>query len=683
MNRFGLLLFCLSGSLVAAEERVLTPRDVADIKTVRSAAISPDGQSIAYVLSVPRTLFDQEDGPAWAELHLWDAEHGSRPFITGDVNIGDVSWTPDGKGIAFVAKRGDDKKSSLYVIPVDGGEARRVLTHENGIGQYHWAPDGKRVLFLAGEKEIKEKETLAKQGFDQEIFEEDMLPDLLWLADLSTDSPQTRQIPLPGTAEGALWSPDGAYIAVTVAPTSLVDDTYMNKWVQVLRAEGGETVKRIDTPGKLGDIRWSPDGKRLAMIAAADRNDPNPGRLWIADLGDGGIAKLFSEDEGDVRAFAWRDAENLFYLWDEGVYTSLCTIDLKTQARETLLSKEGPAFSNLDFGAGNLAMTAETPRHPAELFLWQTGQTQARRLTVSNPWLAEVSLAPQEVVTYPARDGLSLEGLLIRPLHEEQGKKYPVIVYVHGGPESHVRNGWLTSYSQPGQVAAARGFAVFYPNYRASTGRGVAFSKLDHGRPAMEEFDDLVDGVHHLSRGIGLADEQKAGITGGSYGGYATAWGATKLSEHFAAAVMFVGISNKISKQGVSDIPEEVVQVHDRRELWDDWQLFLEQSPIYHAENGRTPLLILHGKKDKRVPVSQGMELYRILKRLGKTPVRLVLYPNEAHGNRRAAARYDYHLRSLRWMEHYLLGEGGEPPPKDLDYGKDTAKADKKEIATN
>jgi dipeptidyl aminopeptidase/acylaminoacyl peptidase len=232
-----------------------------------------------------------------------------------------------------------------------------------------------------------------------------------------------------------------------------------------------------------------------------------------------------------------------------------------------------------------------------------------------------------------------------------------------------VSNGWVTSYSRPGQVAAARGFAVFYPNYRGSTGRGVKFSKLGQADAAGKEFDDLVDGVDHLIA-TGLVAKDKVGITGGSYGGYASAWGATYYSDRFAASVMFVGISDDISKMGTTDIPEEMFLVHHRKRLWDDWDYFLERSPIRHVQKNRTPTLILHGKNDPRVHPSQSLELHRHLKTLNQAPVRLVLYPGEGHGNRRAASRFDYNLRMLRWMEHYLQGPAGDPPPRQIDYAK-------------
>jgi dipeptidyl aminopeptidase/acylaminoacyl peptidase len=278
--------------------------------------------------------------------------------------------------------------------------------------------------------------------------------------------------------------------------------------------------------------------------------------------------------------------------------------------------------------------------------------------------------ARQTVVRWKARDGLELEGVLVYPLNFERGRRYPLILCVHGGPESHVSNGWVTGYNRPGQVAAARGFAVFCPNYRGSTGRGVEFSKMGQGDAAGKEFDDLVDAIDHLAA-MGLADKDKVGITGGSYGGYASAWAATYYSDRYAASVMFVGLSDNVSMMGTTDIPEEMYLIHHLKRLWDDWDYFLQRSPIRHVQKNHTPTLILHGTSDPRVHPSQSLELYRHLKTLGQAPVRLVLYPGEGHGNRRAATRFDYHVRMLRWMEHYLQGPGGDPPDYAIDYAKE------------
>ena len=645
----------------------LTPKDVAKLRSVASAELSPDGKAIAYVLSVPRELFVEENGPAWRELHVWDETLGSRPFIAGKVNVSDVNWTPDGKSISFLAKREGDKHKALYVIPYHGGESKKVLEHDTDIGQYQWHPDGNQVAFLAKEPKDKEREKLAKKGFNQEIYEEELRNTQIWMADLSGDEAKKRKIEHEGSAFDLQLSPNGDRIAAAIAPTSLVDHSYMYKRVYVLDSKSGEQTAKIENPGKLGMIQWSPDGKKIAMVAAADKHDPSAGRLYVADAKTGAIDKFFMDDKGDVSQLSWSDADTIYYVWNQGVTVGLRSLKLKNGKSKKYLDEAFPGFSHAP-GTKRMALVGDTPQHPSEVYLWEEGQSSAQRVTNSNPWLDEIALSKQEAVTYKARDGLDLEGLLIYPLDMVKGKRYPLILVVHGGPEAHFRDGWITGYSRLGQMAAAKGFAVFYPNYRASTGRGVEFSKMDHGRPAMEEFDDLVDAVTHLSDNMGLVDKKKVGVTGGSYGGYATAWCATALTEHFAAGVMFVGISDKISKLGTSDIPDEVYLVHDRHRLWEAWDLFLKQSPIYHVEKANTPLLIMHGKDDPRVPPSQSLELYRALKTLNKVPVRLVWYPGEGHGNRKAAARYDYSLRALRWFETYLQGDG-KKPDKYLDYG--------------
>jgi dipeptidyl aminopeptidase/acylaminoacyl peptidase len=650
--------------------KLLTPSHVAMLRSVSAAVISPDGKQVAYTLVVPRKPLDEEDGRAWSELHVVDAKGHSRPFVTGAVNVRHIRWTPDGRAMTFIAQRGDDKHDTLYTIPVDGGEARALIAIDADVRGFALRQDGQRVAVLACEPIDKSEQEYRDKGFNQEIFEEDWRPTQVWLA--PTDGSTSPQpLDLPGSASLVEWSPSGRQLAVVLAPTPLVDDSYMAKHVYLVDADTQKVVRRFSHSAKLGQLTWSPDGKHLAMIAGVDLHDPSAGRLMVTTtVGDATPRDLMPDAKVHVDSFAWQDDRTLLWVAAEGTATTIGTVDLSGD-RHVKVAAGGPIATDITLSddGRTAAVLGHSARHSLEVFLLPQGAKAARRLTCSNPWLAKMRFARQEAIEWQARDGLRLEGILIYPINYQKGRRYPLIMAVHGGPESHVSNGWVTSYSRPGQVATARGFAVFYPNYRGSTGRGVKFSKLGQADAAGKEFDDLVDGVDHLIA-TGLVAKDKVGITGGSYGGYASAWGATYYSDRFAASVMFVGISDDISKMGTTDIPEEMFLVHHRKRLWDDWDYFLERSPIRHVQKNRTPTLILHGKNDPRVHPSQSLELHRHLKTLDQAPVRLVLYPGEGHGNRRAASRFDYNLRMLRWMEHYLQGPADDPPPRQIDYAK-------------
>ncbi len=665
----GLLAVSLATAGVAEEPTAVSAHDVARLRAVDEIALAPDGGFAAYTLSVPRTPGEGEDGPAWSELWVAGRDGVPRPYVGGQIEVERIAWLPDGSAISFQAKRGAEEKDALYLIPVAGGEGRRLLAHGDGIEEHAWSPDGTGLAFLAKPAVSEERTALEEKGFKQVVYEEEWRPVELWLAPVDGGAVgEPRRVELAGSASELSWSPAGDRLAVALAPTSLIDDDYMQRRVHILDADSGEVSATIDTTGKLGRIVWSPDGVRLALVAGVDANDPQAGRLMVVPA-TGGVPTLLEPGiAADAVDVAWLDAETLVWIRAAGVERSLHRRRLGG-GEETLLGGGGPSWEALRSAAdGTLILKASTPAHPSELFHLAPGGGAPRRLTDSNPWLAERRLAAQEVVTFAARDGLELQGLLMRPLERPAGERVPLVLIVHGGPEAHFANGWLTVYSRPGQVLAARGFAVFYPNYRGSTGRGLEFAKTSQADPAGKEFDDLVDAVDHLIAG-GLVDRDRVGVTGGSYGGYATAWSSTRYSERFAAGVMFVGISDKVSKLGTSDIPVELYSVHARRWPWENWQLMLERSPIYYVEQARTPLLILGGDADPRVHPSQSLVLYRYLKLLGKAPVRYVVYPGEKHGNRKAAARLDYSLRLVRWFEHYLVGPAGAPPPPEIDYG--------------
>ncbi|MEJ2383698.1 MAG: S9 family peptidase [Xanthomonadales bacterium] len=663
------LVFAAGETALSAERSNLTLEDIVALKSVTKVALSPNGDAIAYLLSVPRELYKDDDGGSYSQLHVVDLEGASRPYFSGKVSVSDVAWSADGQVLFFVGKR--DLKADfadIHRMRVDGGEAEVVYTARSPIKALRMAPDGRSIAFLAEDPKPGTEKKLAEKGFRAQVYEESARPERVWLLDL--ESGDAEPLELTGSVIAMEWSPDSRRLAVRMAPTPLIDDEYMRSDLFVVEADSGEIRNSMGLKGKLDIFAWSPDGQRLAWIGGEDIHDPSAGRLYVASASGGERIELVPDYAGQVEDFWWQDDDSINWIGSRGVWTE--------QGRTWLgdIQPPGPApdsgviVRRVDARPGQqvAAAVADSPAHPPEVYLLQPG-SEPRRLTDSNPLLAERKLARQEVVRYAARDGLELEMIVVHPLDKPLFGKPPLVLIIHGGPEAHFSNGWMSGYSRPAQVLAAQGYIVAFPNYRGSTGRGVEFSKMGQHDYAGGEFDDFVDAKDHLVE-AGLADGDRTGVTGGSYGGYASMWAASALTEHFAAAVAFVGISDQISKFGTTDIPNEMYNVHARAWPWEDWQWMLERSPIFHAGKVRTPLLIMHGAEDPRVHPAQSMEMYRHVKVRTDTPVRLVYYPGEGHGNSRTAARYDYGLRLMRWMDHFLKEGADEAPPWELDHAE-------------
>ncbi|QZO14931.1 S9 family peptidase [Pseudoalteromonas piscicida] len=648
----------------------ITIEDIPKLQSVSSTSVSPDGELIAFTRSVPRELYVDQNGSNYSELYVIDDEGVERPFITGKVSISSISWSADGQFIYFLTKKKEDKQRALYRIAVNGGEAQKVLSLKGtGISAYSLSPDGKQVAILAMPAADKSEKELKKLGFMAEVYELGLKNKQLHIIDLAaSEKPLTpAALNIEGYVSEINWADDASKLLVKTQPTALIDDKYMKSQWHVLDAKTQQITTSFKTEGKLGTAEFSHDGKYIAILGAEDKHDPATGRLYLADAQSGKVEEWIPNFMGHIGDFEWSNRKNqLTFVANVGAESFVGQIKVGSNKYKKLIKEGKFIASNLSISDSDktIALRANTAKHPNEVFVIRS--SKATRLSNSNPWLDNKRFAKQEAINFKARDGVEIGGVLIYPLDYQEGTRYPLIMSVHGGPESHDKNGWLTSYSDPGQMGAARGYAVFYPNYRGSTGKGVDYSKLGQGDYAGKEFDDLVDMKEYLVN-TGLVDTKRVGITGGSYGGYASAWGATKLTEHFAASVMFVGVTNQLSKFGTTDISNEMYLVHARSYPWDKWQWYLERSPIYWAGQSKTPLLIMHGKDDPRVHPAQSMELYRYMKVQGKD-VRLVYYPGEGHGNRKAAAQYDYSLRLMRWMDNYLIEGKKDMPDYEIDH---------------
>ena len=655
----GLFILLINAGFYILAAQGLTSDHAAQMEQVTSSIISDDGRHVAYTLSVPADPYE-ENAPANTELHVLNTETGeTKPYYSSG-SAGSIQFRPGHNSITFLTSREGDDTRSLYELPLDGGEVVKIFEFDRNISDYEWQNDGNHIVFSSFERA---EESDSPLPYTADVYEENRPQRPAYITNVAHDhmDHEPHEIQVDGTVYMMKWSPDGSKIAVTAASSPNVDDFYMAQSVYVVDYQTRQVIADINNEGKIGQIEWSPDGEQLALRAGRDIHDPIDGRILTVSA-EGGTPEIIDEDfDGKYEQIEWTSGNVIHFLASEGTVSVLGTIHPDGSGKQTIFESDEHAIGSFSRAVnGAFSFVASSPMHPNELFVLENRRdAQPKRMTHHNEWLDDLELGNQQVVTYTSRDGeFDIEGILIYPLDYTEGERIPVITVVHGGPEAHYDNGWLTAYSMPGQMAAAKGYGVFYPNYRGSTGRGIEFAYSSQGDLAGAEFDDIVDGIDYLID-EGIADGERIGVTGGSYGGYASGWMSTYYSDRFAASVMFVGISNNLSKWGTSDIPNELYLVHTRERMWesdDKWLDYLKRSPIYWVDRAETPLLIMHGAEDTRVHPAQSLELYRHIKvRKPDVPLRLVYYPGEGHGNTHASSRYDYSQRMLQWFDTYLM----------------------------
>ena len=669
------------GQSFTSDQQPLTPDQLLGLKSVGEIQVRPDGKEFVYSVSNPRGPNEEPGGPHQKYFRSTPGDNGGESLFPEGFRASSVRYSPDGKWLGFLHSDGMGP-TQVWIMNSDNGEMFPATSEPGGISYFRWQPGkGRGIAYLTKDAVSDREKELEKRGYDFIFYEENLKRNRLVL--LRYDEKWNRTDEIGFNIDGHPWdfefNRDGTMIAASVSPENLVDQRYMFRKIFLIRVASGEVAPVSKNQGKLGNYAFSPDGTLLAFAAARDINDHAVSQAYTFRLEDGALTNLTPPDfKGHVEWVGWMDDHTLFCYSGEGVYPKLSALPVDGGERTILLdaAETGVIFSApvISKERDIFLFTGSTPADPSNLYYWD-GRRALQRITDLNPELRNVLLGRQEVISYRARDGQPIEGLLIQPPDYREGATYPLIVYVHGGPESHHNNGWLSSYSTPGQVMAGKGYLVLYLNYRSSTGYGVDFGMEGFMDPAGKEFDDIADGIEWAVREKG-ADPDRVGMAGGSYGGYASAWFATYYTRYVRAVCMFVGISDVISKRGTTDIPWEERYVHSGKPLEEQWQMNLERSPIYWARQSRTATLIYGGAADTRVHPSQSLELYRRMKMNGHPAVRLVQYPGEGHGNRKQVGRIDVLYRQIGWLDWYVRDMHplhGPMPPLDISeqYGLD------------
>ena len=542
----------------------------------------------------------------------------------------------------------------MFSIPIDGGESTIFLNHPSGISQYKWSKDGTWIAFLSTDTLSDKKSKIIEKGYDMIVKDKNHLYQRLWIYNV-----RTKKINLIFNdnlyVHDFIWSDNNKTIVFQATEEPGADLELMNRKLFKVSIPRNKPKKIISTPGKLGEMDISPNGKRLAFLGATSQNDPLSQTIFTLILNNPEKMIQYQGTEESFYNLQWINNEDILARSIRGTKTVLSRIKiLKNGNKETLSQKDmyTPDYiissANLHIKSNKLLITGNSN----ELFVKDLFQNNLVKITSSNPYLKNMRLGKQETINWTASDGLNIQGIITYPINYRKGSRYPLILQIHGGPEGVSLEGWNTSPGYPVQLLAAEGYVILQPNYRGSGGRGVDFSKADHNDLGGLEYKDVLQGIDHLVK-IGVANENKIGTGGWSYGGYFSALGATTYSNRFKASMVGAGLTNMISFMGTTDIPNEMSIVHWNSWWFNEMELHWDRSPLAHINKANTPTLIIHGLEDKRVHPEQGLELYQALKIKG-VETELVFYPREPHGITERAHQLDYMERLVGWYNKYV-----------------------------
>ncbi len=650
MKKFALLFFSSICIISASFAQSITPEIIADLSNVSEVAISPNGTQIAYTVRVPG---GDASGHQKSILKVIPKAGGVAKDILGkEFNARSIAWSNDGKSIYCLLK--DTVKKSVQVnnVQIQNSEVKAITSGARSVKHFAFSPDEKKLGIIYGDEKNATQLADEKLKKDWDVVGEKQMYDRIYVTDATMSYPPKDVSTKVLHVTDFIWSPDGKNIFFKGSDKTSVDYTMMYQSIYRISADGGSPEVVCKTEGKLGSMDVSPDGKNLAYCGAVDISDPLAQSVFIVPAA-GGDDKNFTPDyKGSAVDLKWTNSATVLVLTAEGCYSALKKIDIKTGKMSDVYNKGAIIRGmSLDLKTGAMAFSACTPQHPYEVF---TGTVAGglKKITDHNPVLKTIKLTKQEVISWSGAEEWQIEGVLTYPKDYKAGAKYPLLLQLHGGPEGVSANGFNTRAIYPAQLYAANGFFVLEPNYRGSQGRGVAFAKGDHNDLGGAEYDDVLAGIDHLVA-KGMVDNNKVGTGGFSYGGYFSAWGGTKHSKRFKAAVMGAGISNWISFSGTTEIIHENSLVHWNLWWYDDMTLVWDRSPLAHINEAQTPMLIVHGGADTRVPLTQSEEMYNALK-LKKVPTELVIYQRQPHGILEREAQLDFMNRTLNWFKEYV-----------------------------
>ena len=627
------------------------PKESMNIKSISQTDISDDGKYATYV--VREAIMDGKKSEYLSQIWLNNLITKENFQYTYDTKSStSPKFSPDGKRIAFLSSRSG--KNQIWILNTFGGEAKKLTNEKKGVRSIKWSPDGKRISFLKSDDDNEEEKKSKENKTDVILVDKNFKYSHIYSYDFEEDS--VFQITNGDYSVNNFdYSPDGKKIIFSHQKDTNINTGFVNTDISIIEFNGKNFKNLIQRSGLDSNPMFSGDGKKFAFISSGGKQESIGLRdVYIYNLINNEIKKLSNTPNRDANIISWNsDDKNLII--SESIKTTSQLLLLPVNGdQHTLWSsqkyKEGVISSIVKSKkSDNIIFCYEKLDSPIEVYITNSNEPSFIKLTNINNYDFP-KLSRTELIKWNSYDGMEIEGILTYPKNYKKGKRYPVILQIHGGPAgvfSQRFNGrpgiYMTEYF------SEKGYFIIKPNPRGSTGYGKDFRYANYKDWGYGDYEDVISGVDKVIE-MGIGDPDKQFVMGWSYGGYLTSFIVTKTNR-FKAASMGAGLPNLISMVTTTDIQDYLV-AHMGSEFWNDYETYEKHSAIYQIKNTTTPTQIIHGANDLRVPFTQGQEFYRALERLG-VDTEMIVYPRTPHGPREPKFLMDVSDRILTWFEKY------------------------------
>jgi dipeptidyl aminopeptidase/acylaminoacyl peptidase len=636
-----------------------TPDQTMKMKNITAVVPSPDGSKVLY--TVREAIMTDDRSEYINQVYLCNSDGTNTIQLTkGDKNSGNPKWSNNGKWISFTSTR--EGKNNLYLMSIAGGEAEKISDVKTGVGDYKWSKDDNFIAFSMLDEASSEEEKNKKGKNDWYYVEEELKQNRLYVLNLAVKDTSGKYTLEKLTIENYNvndfdWSPDGRFIAISHGKSPKVNDNVYSD-ISLLEI-ATKTVKSLAATGagETGPL-FSPDGKYIAYNCTADPVDwSGPEHVKVYEVATGKSWRLAATPDENGQIIGWTsDSKSVFLQEANRTLNGIYSLDIigKSAKHWNSSSKDYIGIFGVNATGSHAGFVLQNTSRPGEAFISTTAAFSPQKISNIHAALANYPVPRTEVIKWKSFDGKEIEGLLTYPLNYLAGKKYPLILNIHGGPAGVFNQSFVASNtgSYPIAALAEMGIFVLRPNPRGSSGYGADFRMANRKDWGGGDYKDLMAGVDYVLK-MNMIDENNMGVMGWSYGGFMSSW-VVGHTDRFKAASIGAPVVD-LAHQNLTDDIAGFLPSYMQSEPWNDWATYDKWSPLRYVQNVKTPVLLQHCEGDQRVPISNAIMFFNALKRRN-VPVRMLAMPRQSHGPVEPKMSLITMQSNIEWMGKYLLG---------------------------